>query len=452
MAERTQSWLVSNWKMVAVALIAIGATGATVYALSRNAKDAPLDDVKSVSASKSKKKKKKRSPKISSEGTVVDEKQAAESTALTSPEEIKAKALEIKALGNQLYAQKNYEEAIQQYTKAIELLPNAVFYCNRAACYSNMGDHNAALKDCDEAIKLDSKYIKAFHRRALAFEKLGEDRAALNEYTIVCALENFKNQNSMIAPDRLLKVIAGERAAKIMKDKVAIMPSDSFISAYMNSFRAKPSNADVVSQLAGSNVSDGELLKVFEFAKKGKWVDSLNAVTNALEKNDFSVEKLKAIALNYRGTIYFLMGKVDDAVEDLDNSLILDPSNVETIIKRGTLYMERGDIEKTIEQLGIAERLAPKHPDLFYQRGQVRFLTGDFTGAVEDYTASLENETPEESSVYVHIQLGVAKYKVGDVVGAEKKFREAKKAFPESAEVWNYHGEILLDKQSFNEG
>ena len=84
-------------------------------------------------------------------------------------------------------------------------------------------------------------------------------------------------------------------------------------------------------------------------------------------------------------------------------------------------------------------------------RGQVKFLTGDFQGAVNDYTLSLKNEKLEESSVYIHIQLGVAKYKLGDIGGAEKKFKEAKRLFPNSSEVYNYHGEILMDKQAFTE-
>ncbi len=114
--------------------------------------------------------------------------------------------------------------------------------------------------------------------------------------------------------------------------------------------------------------------------------------------------------------------------------------------------MEKGDVEKTVKLFENAIAISPKHPDLYYHRGQVRFLTGDFEGAVEDYAKSLEIESASPKSVYVHIQMGVAKYKLGDIVGSEKKFREAKKLFADSAEVWNYHGEILMDKHSFLDG
>lgn len=47
--------------------------------------------------------------------------------------------------------------------------------------------------------------------------------------------------------------------------------------------------------------------------------------------------------------------------------------------------------------------------------------------------------------------MGVALYKLGDIGGSEKKFREAKRLFPDNAEVYNYHGEILLDRQAWKE-
>jgi import receptor subunit TOM70 len=366
-------------------------------------------------------------------------------------EDVTKQALEAKTLGNQLYSQKKFEEAAEQYTKAISLSPTAIFYCNRAACYSNLQKFELALQDCNDAIRLDPKYAKAFHRRALAFEKLGQKQEALNDHTIVGALEKFRNQDSLNSVDRLLKDIATEKTKEIMASKVPAMPSPSFITAYMDSFRAQPSDAKVVAGLETANKSDLELKKTFEFSTARKWQESFDSCIAAIDADDFSDDTIKAKAYNFRGTLEFLRGQVDEAQSALEKALELDPNSVNTLIKRGTLYMEKGEVEKTIELFTKAETVGPKHPDLFYHRGQVRFLTGDYQGALDDYNASVNNESKDESSVYVHIQLGVSKYKLGDITGAEKKFREAKKKFPESAEVWNYHGEIYMDRGSFDE-
>jgi mitochondrial import receptor subunit TOM70 len=367
------------------------------------------------------------------------------------PEERAKQAMEAKTLGNQLYSEKKFEEAAEHYSKAIDLSPTSIFYCNRAACYSNLQQFELAVRDCDEAIKLDQKYAKAFHRRALAHEKLGDKQKALNDHTVVGALEKFRNQDSLNAVDRLIKEIATERTKETMATKKPSMPSKSFITAYMDSFRAQPSDGKIIAELETKSNSDLALKKTFEFASKGQWQDSFQACNEAIELDDFSEDFVKAKAFNYRGTLEFLRGEIEEAQEDLEQSLILDAENVNSLIKRGTLYMEKGEVDKTIELFTKAEAVNATHPDLFYHRGQVRFLTGDYQGALEDYTTSVNNESPEESSVYVHIQIGVSKYKLGDIAGAEKKFREAKKKFPNSAEVWNYHGEIYMDKSSFEE-
>jgi import receptor subunit TOM70 len=445
------SFLKANWKFILAAVVATGVTAGVIYSFQST-----------PSSPRKKSKKKKRSSKTvdetksgatTPEDTVVLPNEAKE-VAQEAVVDKNALALEQKTAGNEFYAAKQYKEAIEKYTNAIDILPSAVYYCNRAACYSNLGNHQLTIDDCTKAIEMDPKYIKAFHRRALAYEQLGNNRSALNEYTVVCALENFQNQSSMAAPDRILKVIASERATELLASKNETMPSETFITAYLDSFRSTPTDSTIIKELEASESDESlkVLKQAFEFVAKHEWQKSLELVSSAIELNTFVETSVKAKALNYRGTMYFLMGKIAEAVNDLELSLELDPENINTIIKRATLYMESGDVEKTIEQFKRAEALTPNHPDLFYHRGQVRFLTGDFNGACEDYERSIEFEKPEESTVYVHIQLGVAKYKLGDMVGAEKKFRDAKEAFPNSAEVWNYHGEILLDKQDYRQG
>jgi mitochondrial import receptor subunit TOM70 len=53
--------------------------------------------------------------------------------------------------------------------------------------------------------------------------------------------------------------------------------------------------------------------------------------------------------------------------------------------------------------------------------------------------------------VFVHIQLGVSKYKLGKIPIAQRKFEDAKLKFARSSEVYNYYGEILMDMQKFDE-
>jgi tetratricopeptide (TPR) repeat protein len=77
----------------------------------------------------------------------------------------KEQAEKFKKDGNSLMSAKNFDAAIEAYNKAVALDPtNPIYYSNRAAAYSSKGDHLAAVGDAEEAIKVDPKFTKAYHR------------------------------------------------------------------------------------------------------------------------------------------------------------------------------------------------------------------------------------------------------------------------------------------------
>lgn len=73
---------------------------------------------------------------------------------------------------------------------------------------------------------------------------------------------------------------------------------------------------------------------------------------------------------------------------------------------------------------------------------------GDFDKAIVEYRRSIELEPV---FVYCHIQLAVAQYKSGSVDKALHQFRRFLVEYPDSPEVFNYYGELLLDQQRYEE-
>ncbi|KAJ3268167.1 Hsp90 cochaperone [Terramyces sp. JEL0728] len=69
--------------------------------------------------------------------------------------------------GNAFFKNNQYPEAVKCYTEAIKRNPeDPRNYSNRAACYTKLMALPEAEKDCDEAIKLDEGFIKAYIRKA----------------------------------------------------------------------------------------------------------------------------------------------------------------------------------------------------------------------------------------------------------------------------------------------
>jgi hypothetical protein len=98
-------------------------------------------------------------------------------------QERKSLAASLKQKGNDAYQARKFAVAAGFYTRAITVSPQPepVFYSNRAACYVSMEppQHEKVVADCDEALKLDSRYVKALNRRAAALEALERYEEAL---------------------------------------------------------------------------------------------------------------------------------------------------------------------------------------------------------------------------------------------------------------------------------
>ena len=69
--------------------------------------------------------------------------------------------------GNECFKEHNYAEAVKHYSEAIKRNPtDARNFSNRAACYTKLMALPEADKDCDEALKLDPTFLKAYIRKA----------------------------------------------------------------------------------------------------------------------------------------------------------------------------------------------------------------------------------------------------------------------------------------------
>ncbi|GAX82605.1 hypothetical protein CEUSTIGMA_g10031.t1 [Chlamydomonas eustigma] len=86
-----------------------------------------------------------------------------------------------RARGNDLFKIGHWASALECYSRSIDLEPTCLSYANRAMSKLKLGDWEAAVKDCDDALRLDPCYTKAYHRRGTArkqlmmFEEAGAD-------------------------------------------------------------------------------------------------------------------------------------------------------------------------------------------------------------------------------------------------------------------------------------
>ena len=258
-----------------------------------------------------------------------------------SEQERKDYAAKLKAAGNTAYGSKDYNKAITLYGKAILCKPDPIFYSNRAACYNALGEWDKVIEDTTAAINLDSEYVKALNRRANAYEHLEKFSEALLDFTASCIIDGFKTEASAQAVERLLKKVAEAKGKIILASKDKRLPSPTFVTNYLQSFRAKPAPAGLEASVElPEDTGKGQLqLGLSSLQKKTAegYEEAAAAFDKALELGD--LEEHEAFAYNMRGTFRYLRGENHEALIDLTKSVELKPSLTQSFIKLSLIHI-----------------------------------------------------------------------------------------------------------------
>lgn len=266
-----------------------------------------------------------------------------ESVGQLTEQQRKDYAAKLKAAGNKAYGSKDYNRAIELYGQAILCKADAVFYSNRAACWNAMSNWSKVIDDTTAAISIDPEYIKALNRRANAYEQEGRFSEALLDYTASCIIDQFRNDASAQAVERLLKKVAESKAKAIMEGKDKKLPSPTFVSNYLQSFRDNglpeglEETVDLPEGSGKALLRKG--LKAIKLRTGEGYTEAAESFEKAIEAGD--LEKNEALAYNMRGTFRYLRGDSDSALADLNKSLELDPALVQSYVKRASMHLEQ---------------------------------------------------------------------------------------------------------------
>ncbi|KAJ2735123.1 TOM (translocase of outer membrane) complex component, partial [Coemansia sp. BCRC 34490] len=202
--------------------------------------------------------------------------------AALSKDAAKKIAQTLKSRGNKFFQAKRYAKAIELYTQALRFDKDPVFFSNRAACYAADNEHEKVIEDCTEALKLEPQYVKALMRRAQAYESTSRFRDSLYDFTTACILEDFKNTLAATSAERVLKKLAETEARERVEKRQPRLPSKSFITGYLNSFR---SNGAEATAEEGAPLSKADTLynEALELIAAQDYAKAIEAIDNAAQ-------------------------------------------------------------------------------------------------------------------------------------------------------------------------
>lgn len=263
-------------------------------------------------------------------------------------------AMQEKEEGNMFFKEGKYDEAIECYTKGMSADPySPVLPTNRAACFFRLKKYAVAESDCNLAIALNSKYVKAYSRRGAARFALKNHQGALEDYEMVLKLdpENLDAQNEL----KKLNQVLEEGQIKKMVSEVPL--SESVKPNQLEVEQQQRQEAVVQKDRGNAYFKEGKYEAAVECYAKGMDADATNVLLAAnramaylkLERYAEAEEDCtKAIALDNtyskafarRGTARVALGKVSEAKADFEQLLKLEPGNKQATNELKKLNME----------------------------------------------------------------------------------------------------------------
>jgi tetratricopeptide (TPR) repeat protein len=118
-----------------------------------------------------------------------------------------------------------------------------------------------------------------------------------------------------------------------------------------------------------------------------------------------------ATAFNNRGVAYRLKGKYDQALEDFDQSIRLNPSSPKHYNNRGIIYRIRHDYDRAIADYSEAIWLKSDFPAAFYNRAVAYFYQREYERALADLEVVLRFDKSNALALYAR---GMTLLKKGD--------------------------------------
>ena len=304
---------------------------------------------------------------------------------------------------NGLMAQQ--DKAIRDYNEAIRLDPNNVAaYCNRGNAYSfrallwrSEGDYDKAIRDFDKAIRDFDEAIRLDPKNVAAYCGRGDVWDYQHEY-------------------------------------------DKAIQDYNEAIRLDPKNVSAFFNRANSWSNRGDLDKAIGDYDEAIRLDPKNVVAY--------------FAYCGRGDAWSGKGDFDKSMKDYNEAIQLDPKNNHAYCQRGDAWLHKQDYDKAIRDCNEAIRLGPNNVAAYCNRGDAWLGKQLFDNAIRDYNEAIRIMP---SGAFCYLKQGNAwsckgenDKAIHDYDEAIRLYDEAIRLDPKNAVVYCKRGDAWLGKRLFN--
>ena len=262
---------------------------------------------------------------------------------------------------------KDYQSELALWDGAVRHCPlNDRAYLTRGSAHWTNGELEAALKDYNQCIALNSRNAKCYSGRGNVYSDLGRYDEALRNYDIALKLkpdlaDGYNGRGSVFG-------YKGQVDAAIRDFGRAIDLAPEFVQAYYNRANAYDAKGD------------------------------LDAAIESYDRV-ISLRADHAKAYNSRGSVYDRKGEIDAAINNYDRAIGLSPDFAEAYNNRCSALDVKGQVDAAIKDCDKAIGLRPDFAEAYSNRGNARQSKGQYEAAIKDYDKAIELK-PDLTAAY----------------------------------------------------
>uniref|UniRef100_A0A7N0SXY2 Thioredoxin domain-containing protein n=1 Tax=Kalanchoe fedtschenkoi TaxID=63787 RepID=A0A7N0SXY2_KALFE len=354
---------------------------------------------------------------------------------------------EVKRIGNEMYKRGNFVDALRLYDRAIALSPgNASYRSNRAAALSGLGRLGEAVRECEEAVKLDPGYSRAHQRLGSLFIRLGMvDIARKHLYFPGQQPEPVEIQKLQDVELHLKKCADARRGCDW---KRALRECDAAVAA----------GADSSPQLCACRAE--VLLKLHRLQDAELSLSTSprsDSCTISISQSKFFGMLSEAYVLYVQAQIEMSLGRFENAATVAEKAGQIDPRNIEVAqlinnVKLVTRARNRGNdlfkserFTEACSAYGDGLRVDPSNSVLYGNRAACWFKIGQWERSIEDCNQALRIQPSYTKALLRRAVSNTKLERWSDAVGDYEVLR---KALPDDNEVAKslFHAQVALRK------